>query len=212
EQKMVPTTRMGIMAELRSIFIKAKDYMKNEKRKFDPKREALIPVIEKKVPLRVHVHTARDITTFLNFAEEFDLNVIFDHATEAHLVKEKLLNVPIVYGPIVFSRRGTELKNLNSSNLKYMKGLLFSLTTDHPTIPIQYLDLLAGLSIGEGFSEKEALSLITINAAKILGMDDRIGSVEPGKDADIVIASDHPLKVSSRIEKVLIDGKIILSN
>ena len=209
EQKMVPTTRMGIMAELRSIFIKAKDYMKNEKKKFDPKLEALIPVIEKKVPLRVHVHTARDITTFLNFAEEFDIDVIFDHATEAHLVKEKLSDVPIVYGPIVFSRRGTELKNLNSSNLKYMKGLLFSLTTDHPTIPIQYLDLLAGLSIGEGFSEKEALSLITINAARILGMDDRIGSVEPGKDADIVVLSGKPFDPETKVLYTIVDGEIV---
>ena len=209
EQKMVPTTRMGIMAELRSIFIKAKDYMKNEKKKFDPKLEALIPVIKKKVPLRVHVHTARDITTFLNFAEEFDIDVIFDHATEAHLVKEKLSDVPIVYGPIVFSRRGTELKNLNSSNLKYMKALLFSLTTDHPTIPIQYLDLLAGLSIGEGFSEKEALSLITINAARILGMDDRIGSVEPGKDADIVVLSGKPFDPETKVLYTIVDGEIV---
>jgi len=209
EQKMVPTTRMGIMAELRSTFIKAKDYMKNEKKKFDPKLEALIPVIEKKIPLRVHVHTARDITTFLNFAKEFDIDVIFDHATEAHLVKEKLSDVPIVYGPVVFSRRGTELKNLNSSNLKYMKALLFSLTTDHPTIPIQYLDLLAGLSIGEGFSEKEALSLITINAAKILGMDDRIGSVEPGKDADIVILSGKPFDPETKVLYTIVDGEIV---
>lgn len=208
EQKMVPTTRMGIMAELRNIFIKAKDYITGKNKKYDPKLEALVPVIEKKIPLRVHIHTARDIITFLNFAEEFDLKVIFDHATEAYLIKEKLLDVPIVYGPIVFSRRGTELKNLDSSNLKYMKNLLFSITTDHPTIPIQYLDLLAGLAISEGFSEKEALSLITINPAKILGMEDQIGSIEPGKDADILILSGRPFDPETRVLYTIINGEI----
>jgi len=208
EKKMTPTTRMGIIAELRSIFTKAREYLAKKDKKYDPKLEALITVIEKRIPVRVHVHTVRDILAILRFAKEFDLNVILDHATEAYALKEELKDIPIVYGPIVFSKRGTELANLDSSNLKLMKDFQFALTTDHPTIPIQYLDLLAGLAVSEGFSEKEALALITTKAARILGVDDRVGSVEPGKDADLVVLSGKPFEPDTQVIYTIIDGEI----
>jgi len=208
EKKLTPTTRMGIMAELRNIFTRAKEYSTKKDKKYDPKLEALMAVIKKEIPIRVHVHTVRDILAILRFAKEFDLEVILDHATEAYILKEELKDIPIVYGPIVFSKRGTELANLDSSNLKFMKNLQFTLTTDHPTIPIQYLDLLAGLAVNEGFSLREALALITIKAARILGIDDRVGSVEPGKDADLVVLSGKPFEPDTQVIYTIVDGEI----
>jgi len=208
ERKMVPTTRMGIMAEIRSILLQAQRYMKNPNEKINPKLEAIIPVLKKEIPLRVHVHTLRDILAAKKLAEEFDIRIILDHATEAHLIKEELRDIPIVYGPIVFSRRGVELKNLDSSNLSQVKGLDFCLTTDHPTIPIQYLDLLAGLSLSEGFSLQEALSLITINAARILGIGDQTGSIEIGKDADLVVLSNRPFEPDTKVICTIVDGQV----
>ncbi|MDI3495309.1 MAG: hypothetical protein PWQ72_1436 [Pseudothermotoga sp.] len=208
EKKLTPTTRMGIMAELRSIFTRAKEYSDKKDKKYDPKLEALMAVINKEIPVRVHVHTVRDILAVLRFAKEFDLKVILDHATEAYLLKEELKDTSIVYGPVIFSKRGTELTNLDSSNLRLMKDLQFVLTTDHPTIPIQYLDLLAGLAVSEGFSLREALALITIKAAKILGIDDRVGSIEPGKDADLVVLSGKPFEPDTQVIYTIVDGEI----
>ncbi|AKI97815.1 hypothetical protein IX53_08335 [Kosmotoga pacifica] len=208
EQKLSPTTRMGIMSELRKMFLKAKEYSLKEEKNYDPKLEALVPVIEGKIPLRVHIHTARDIVSVLRFSQEFSIKVILDHATEAFLVKDELTDVPIVYGPIVFSKRGTELENLDSSNLSKIRELVFSITTDHPTIPIEYLDMLAGLATAEGYSISQALSLITVNAAKILGIDDRVGSIEPGKDADIVILSGEPFSPDTHVEYTIVDGEV----
>lgn len=208
EKKLTPTTRMGIMAELRSIFTRAKEYSDKKDKKYDPKLESLMAVINKEIPVRVHVHTVRDILAVLRFAKEFDLKVILDHATEAYLLKEELKDTSIVYGPVIFSKRGTELTNLDSSNLRLMKDLQFVLTTDHPTIPIQYLDLLAGLAVSEGFSLREALALITIKAAKILGIDDRVGSIEPGKDADLVVLSGKPFEPDTQVIYTIVDGEI----
>lgn len=196
------------MSELRKVFLKAKEYSLKEEKNYDAKLEALVPVIEGKIPLRVHVHTARDIVSVLRFSREFGIKVILDHATEAFLVKDELTDVPIVYGPTVFSKRGTELENLDSSNLSRIRGLVFSITTDHPTIPIEYLDMLAGLATAEGYSIRQALSLITLNAAKILGIDDRVGSIEPGKDADIVILSGEPFGPDTHVEYAIVDGEV----
>lgn len=212
ERKMVPTTRMGIIAEIRSLFKQTLQYMNGSNEKTNPRLEALIPVLNKEIPLRVHVHTLRDIVAALKIAQEFDLKIVLDHATEAYNLKDQLKDVPIVYGPIVFSRRGVELKNLDSSNLSKMKGLNFCLTTDHPTIPIQYLDLMAGLSMAEGFSLQEALSLITINAAKILGIDDHTGSVEVGKYADLVVLSDKPFEPDTRVICTIVGGQVYWGN
>jgi|YNPBryulayer2012_1023412.scaffolds.fasta_scaffold00191_17 imidazolonepropionase-like amidohydrolase len=210
EQKAVPTTRMGIVAELRAILTKAKEYAESEKKdKKDPKLEALIPLLKGQIPLRVHVHVERDIQTVLRLANEFGIRVVLDHATEAYMLSDSLQDVPIVYGPTVFARRGVELKNLDSANLSKMKGLQFSLTTDHPTIPIQYLDLLCSLALAHGYSLKEALQLVTINAARVLGLEGRIGSVEVGKDADLVLLSGAPLAPETKVLMTIIDGEIV---
>lgn len=210
EQKSVPTTRMGIMAELRAILTRAKEYAESGgSAKKDPKLEALLPVIKKEIPLRVHVHTVRDIRAALRLADEFDLRIVLDHATEAHMLVDELQNVPIVYGPVVFAKRGVELKNLDDANLSKMKKLRFCLTTDHPTIPIQYLDLLCSLALSHGYTLNEAIQLVTINAAKILGLQDKIGSIEIGKDADLILLSAPPLTPEARVLMTIVDGKIV---
>lgn len=210
EQKLVPTTRMGIIAELRAILSKTKEYMESGgKDKKDPKLEALVPLLRGEIPLRVHVHTVRDIDTVLKLADEFGLKIILDHATEAYALSDSLKDVLIVYGPIVFARGGTELKNLDSANVSKMKNLNFCLTTDHPTIPIQYLDLLSSLTLANGYSLGEALQLITINAARILGIEDKVGSIEVGKDADLVLLSGEPLLAETKVLMTIIDGEIM---
>ncbi len=151
----------------------------------------------------------QDIDTVLRLADEFGLKIILDHATEAYVLSDSLKHVPIVYGPIVFARRGTELKNLDSANVSKMKNLNFCLTTDHPTIPIQYLDLLSSLVLAYGYSLKEALQLITINAARILRIEDRVGSIEVGKDADLVLLSGEPLLAETKVLMTIIDGEIV---
>ncbi|MEJ5228780.1 MAG: amidohydrolase family protein [Pseudothermotoga sp.] len=212
EQKLPPTTRMGIVSQIRSILMQTKRYMKSVDREFNPKLEALIPLLEKRIPLRVHAHTVRDILVAKRLAEEFDINIVLDHATEFYEVKEQMKDVPVVYGPIVFAQRGTELRNLDVSNLSKMGDANFCLTTDHPTIPIQYLDLIAGLSMAEGFSMSKALALITINAAKVLGVDERVGSVEIGKDADLVVLSGKPFEPDTKVVCTIVDGQVFWGN
>lgn len=209
ENKLSPTTRMGIISSLRELFRRGKEYLVNSEGKYNPELEAVLPVLRGEKCLRVHVHTSRDILSVINLAREFNLKIVFDHATEAYAVKEQIGDIPIVYGPPVFSKRGTELKNLDIVNLGKMKGLMFSITTDHPTIPIQYLILLAGLSVSEGFSYEDALSLITIKAARVLGIDKRVGSLEIGKDADIVILDGEPFDPRTQVSYTIINGKIL---
>jgi len=216
--KMIPTTRMGIFASIRSILVKTMEYMdrkeKGEKIPIDLKLEALADVLKGKIPVRIHVHTVRDIINIIRVLEDFNVRrIVLDHATESYIVADMLKekHIPVVLGPIVFSRRGVELKNLSSKiPVKlYEKGVLFSLTTDHPTIPIQYLTLLAGVAVGEGLPYMEALKAITINPAKILGLDNDIGSIEPGKEADLALFSDDPLDPTSKVSLTIINGEVV---
>ena len=140
---------------------------------------------------------------------------ILVHGTEAYMVPDllKKYNIPVILGPIIFSKRGIELRNLDSNIplLLYNNGILFSLTTDHPTIPIQYLSLMASVAVGEGLPKEEALKAITINAARIIGLNANLGSLEPGKDADIVLFDGDPLDPRSKVVYTIIDGEIVYS-
>lgn len=222
EQKKMPVTRMGSAALLRETFVNALNYKnkrqdnleKNTVFEKDIKMEILCEVLDKKIPLRAHAHRADDIMTAIRIAKEFDLDIVIDHCTEGHLISKELtkLEVPVVVGPSLTSRSKPELKNLSfkTAGILANKGVKVALMTDHPVIPLQYLPVCAALAVREGMKEEDALKAITINAAEIIGIQDRVGSLKPGKDADIVIWDNYPLDIiNAQPCYVLIDGKIV---
>lgn len=224
-QKKMPTTRMATAALLRETLVSAKNYAEKLKLgKKDPdklpdrdlKMEAMLPVISREIPLLIHAHRADDILTGLRIADEFNIKVILQHATEGYKITEELKkrNIPAVIGPTLISRAKVELKDnsLKTAGILARAGIKVAIMTDHPIVPIQYLPLLAALAVKGGMDENEALKAITINPAQILGIADRVGSLEPGKDADIIVLSGHPFDWRTRVELVLVNGEIVYSN
>jgi imidazolonepropionase-like amidohydrolase len=222
EKNKTPITRMATAALLREMLFKTVEYMskkdksaaKNEEGpEYNIKFESLIPVLRREIPLKAHAHRADDIYTAIRIAREFNLKLTLDHATEGHLMIDELKKekYPCIVGPNLAGRSKIELKNLSFKNpgLLSKNGIMVAIMTDHPVIPIQYLILCAALSVKDGMDEYEALKAITINPAKILGIDDRIGSIEKGKDADLVIMNGHPFDTFSTTETVLVDGEIV---
>jgi imidazolonepropionase-like amidohydrolase len=221
QQKKMPSTRMGTAALLRETLTKAKNYL--EKRKIalekgeffekDLKMEVLCELLEKKIPLRAHAHRADDIMTAIRIAREFDVEVVIEHCTEGHLIADELaeLGVPAVVGPSLTSRSKVELKDLSfkTAGILASRGVKVAIMTDHPVVPIQYLNVCAALAVKEGMKPEDALSAITINPAEIIGIADRVGSIEEGKDADIVIWDGFPLEIMSKPELVMIEGKVV---
>ncbi|MCL5290122.1 MAG: amidohydrolase [Eubacteriales bacterium] len=221
KEKKAPSTRMASAGILREALARAEDYLgkresAGEKQLTDRdlKMEAIGRVLKKEVPLRLHAHRADDIMTAVRIAREFKIDLVIEHCTEGHLVAEYLasLNVPAVIGPIITNRAKPEMQGLSLGTAMVMaeKGMRFAIMTDHPVVPVQYLAASAGFAAKGGLPEERALKSITIDAAEILGLACRLGSIEPGKDADIVIFSGHPFDVRSRAEKVYIDGKVVL--
>jgi imidazolonepropionase-like amidohydrolase len=221
EKQKSPTTRMATAATLREILFKTIEYMsKKEKAEaknedgpdYNLRYESLIPVIRGEIPLKAHAHRADDIYTAIRIAKEFNLKLTLDHVTEGYLMLDELKRekYPCIVGPNLTMRSKIELKNLSFENAGILSknGIMVALMTDHPVIPIQYLILCAALSVKEGMEEYEALKAITINPATILGIADRVGSIEEGKDADIVIMSGHPFDTFSTTDLVLVDGEI----
>lgn len=221
QQKKMPSTRMGTAALLREALTKAKNYLEKkkiamEKGEFfekDLKMEVLCDVLEKKIPLRAHAHRAFDIMTAIRIAKEFDVHIVIEHCTEGHLIADELaeLGVPAVVGPSLTSRSKIELKDLSfrTAGILANRGVKVAIMTDHPVIPVQYLNVCAGLAVREGMKVEDALAAITINAAEIIGIQDRVGSLEEGKDADIVVWDGFPLEVMSKPKLVIIDGKVV---
>lgn len=222
EKKQSPTTRMATAAILREQLFKARAYNEklerakldpDKKPEFDMKMEALVQVIRREIPLKAHAHRADDIFTALRIAKEFDVDITLDHCTEGHLIADELAREGkyVINGPHLTERSKYELKNktFKTPAALWKAGIKFSITTDHPVIPIQYLPICAGLAARDGLDEMEALKAITINAAEILGINDRVGSLEKGKDADIVIFEGHPFELACRTYAVLIDGKVV---
>ncbi len=223
EQKKMPMTRMAIAALLRQAFIDTQDYLaKKEKAEKDDDvierdlgLENLSLVLDKKIPLRAHAHRADDIMTALRIADEFDLDIIIEHGTEGHKITEELIkrHIPVVVGPSLANRAKVELAEISWKTAVQLNeaGLLVALTTDHPETPIQYLPVCAGLAVKYGMKEEDALKAVTLNPARILKLDQRLGSLETGKDADFVVMSGHPLDWRSQVEEVYINGKRIFS-
>ncbi|MFC3885367.1 amidohydrolase [Bacillus songklensis] len=202
-------TRMGIMGMLREAFYSAK-YCDNVE---DLRIKPLIQALKKEIPVRIHAHRADDILSALRFSDEFDLDVRIEHCTEGHLIAEELKgrNLKVCVGPTLTRRSKIELKNKSWKTYQTLveHGVEVSITTDHPYTPIQYLNICASLAVREGLDEQKALEGITINPAKNLRVDDRIGSLEKGKDADIVLWSHHPLHYLAKPVLTMINGKIL---
>ncbi|MCR4436224.1 MAG: amidohydrolase [Clostridiales bacterium] len=224
ERKQTPTTRMATAALLRENLIKAREYKElmekynhdmenNDKPEFDIKMEALLGVLEGKIPLKAHAHREDDILTAIRIAKEFGVNLTIEHCTEGHLITDILREegVSVIVGPSLTERSKIELKNqtLKTPGILANAGIPVAIMTDHPCVPIQYLSLCAALAVREGMKEEDALKAITINAARITGIDDRVGSLEVGKDADIVLFDGHPFELRSRVKTTIINGNIV---
>jgi len=216
------TSRMTTAFKLREALAKAKEYMEkkeaagddlSKRPALDMKCEALIPVLKGEMPLKAHAHATDDIFTALRIAKEFGTKITLEHVTEGHLIVKELAkeNVPLAVGPSLTSASKFELRNKSwtTPGVLAKAGCQVSIITDSPVIPQEYLPLCAGLAVHAGMDPFAALQAITINAAKHAGVEDRVGSLEVGKDADIVITDGCPFEVSTKVECVLIDGKVI---
>jgi imidazolonepropionase-like amidohydrolase len=209
-----PTTRMGIMALIRTNLEMASRFLDGSKPITDERErlkiEALFPLLRREIPAHIHVHSANDILQVMRFAEEFRFDPILIHATESHLVVDKISerNVPVIFGPMIFPRRGSELKNLTIKTPSVLEenNVLFAISTDHPCTPIEYLSLNAGIAMSEGL--KDGLKTITSNPAKIAGIWDSVGSLEKGKAGDVAIFENDPLETDSKILYTIVDGQI----
>jgi imidazolonepropionase-like amidohydrolase len=222
EQHKTPSTRLGTAAVIRCALVEAGNYLSkldSEQRKpegergpvgRDLKLEALGWVLRREIPWRQHCHRADDIATAMRIAEEFGYDLVIDHGTEAHLLADIIAakGIPVVLGPLLTSRSKVEVRNRSLANpgLLDRAGVTFALTTDHPVVPINFLPHQAALAVKEGLAWATAVRALTIHPARIAGIDDRLGSLEPGKDADLVIWSGDPLDVLSRVERAFIGG------
>lgn len=224
EKKTTPMTRMGIAAEMRKAFLLANQYIakKEEALKigdpskmppFDMKYEALIPLMNREIPLKAHVHRTDDIFTAIRIAKEFNLRLSLEHCTDGHLIAAQLAeeNIPAIVGPSFGHRTKFELKNktFDTAGILANAGVKVAITTDSPVIPIHHLPLCAALAVKSGMNEWDALRAITITAAQIAEIDSWVGSLSIGKDADIVVWNQHPFNTQSSPELVLINGKFI---
>lgn len=217
DKDQVPSTRMGIAALLRETLYEAKQYVQDKENGMlqsdDFQMESWIPVFRRQIPLKVHAHRADDILTAIRIAGEFDVDITIDHGTESHLIVDeiKASGFPVIVGPELTSRSKIEVKNMNFRTNKVLSeaGILFSVTTDHPVTMIQYLPLCVGIAVKNGLSVEEGLKAITLNAARICRVDNRVGSLKKGKDADISIFTGNPMEVFTETLYTIIDGKVV---
>ena len=213
-----PVTRMAIAAILREELFKAKQYKEqkeqgNDDFKEDFRLEPWLPVLSGEIPLKAHVHRADDIFTAIRIAKEYGLRITLDHCSEGHLIAEKLVEAgyPAIVGPDFSSRSKIEVQNMafKTAGILSKEGVPVAICTDHPVTLIQSLPLCAGMAVKAGLSFEDGLKAITINPAKICGVADRVGSIEPGKDADIAIFDGNPMEIATRTLYTIIDGKIV---
>jgi len=221
DRKEMPSTRLGTAAVIRTALVDALNYQDKIENPTaerpvvarDLNLEALLLVLRREIPWRQHCHRADDIATAMRIAAEFGYDLVIDHGTEAHLLADKIAaaGIPVIIGPLFTSRAKVELRNRSLANPGRLAaaGVTIALTTDHPVVPINFLIHQATLAVKEGLDRETALRAVTINPARIIGCADRIGSLTPGKDADIVIWSGDPLDVMSRAELAFQNGREI---
>ena len=218
EKNQSPSTRMAVAALLRKTFVETENYLakKNSKKDDEPferdlKYEALIPVLQGELPLKTHAHRADDIMTALRIAREFSLKLTVEHCTEGHKVAEELAKagVPAVVGPSMTTRSKVEVRERDFKTAAVLAeaGVTVAIMSDHPVVPVHNLTFYAALTAKAGLPREEAFRAITINPARILGIDDRVGSLEEGKDADLVVFSEDPFEMSAEVEAVFISGE-----
>ena len=221
ERHETPTTRMATAAIIRENLAKAVEYREKleraaqdeeeDKPDYDAKLEALLPVIRGELPVHIHAHRADDMATGIRICKEFGLKYVLVHGTEGHLIPDLLAQegAGVITGPSLTDRSKPELANLTIENPAILAraGVPVAICTDHPVIPIQYLPICAALAVRGGLEPEEALAAITIHPARLAGLDKRVGSLEPGKDADIVVTTGHPLDWNGKVRYVFIGGK-----
>jgi imidazolonepropionase-like amidohydrolase len=219
EKGKTPSTRLGVAAVLREAFVAAQNYRTKTAKDEPPDRdlalETLVRVLDGELLWDQHTHRADDIATAIRIAEEFGYRLVVNHGTEGHLVADLLAekNIPVIFGPMFTSRVKVELRNrtMRAAGIMAKAGVKLAITTDHPVVPIHFLVHQATLAVKEGLDRATALRALTANPAEILRLDDRVGSLRPGLDGDIVVWSGDPLDVMSRALRVFIDGREVYS-
>lgn len=219
-----PVTRMATAAVIREGLYKAKKYLddlkafekdseNNDEPEFDMKNQALIPLLKGEISAHFHCHRADDMFTAIRIAKEFNIKPVLVHATEGHLIADILAkeNVSAVSGPVICDRCKPEMKDLDIKNTAKLtnSGVKTGICTDHPVIPVQYLPASAAMAVKGGLSVQQALEAITINAAYVSGIADRVGMVKAGLDADLQLYHENPLELLSEPEMVMINGNVI---
>lgn len=202
-------TRMGIMGMLREAFYEAMNCENPDTLRIAP----LVKALKREIPVRIHAHRADDIMSAIRFAEEFNLDLRIEHCTEGHLIADELSgkNLKVCVGPTLTRRSKVELKNKSWKTYQELTNhdVEVSITTDHPYTPIQYLNICAAVAVREGLSEQKALEGITIIPAKNLRIADCLGSIDEGKDADLVLWSHHPFHFLAKPQWTMINGAIV---
>jgi imidazolonepropionase-like amidohydrolase len=218
DKKQLPSTRQGVAAVIRDAMTKAQDYRakraaaaeKGDPFERDNTSEVLVRVLDGELPWCQHTHRADDIATAIRLADEFGYRLIVNHATEGFLLADMLAEreIPCIVGPMFTTRSKVELRERTLANPGQLAnaGVLVALTTDHPVVPINFLVHQATLAVKEGMSRADALRSITVNPARIMGLDDRVGSLREGLDGDVVIWDGDPLDVMSRALQVFVSG------
>lgn len=213
-----PATRMATAAVIRETLTQALNYDSNRAQAdgpgFDARLDALRPVVAGRLSAHFHAHRADDIVTAVRLSKEFGLDLTVVHGTEGHLIADFLAKegIPVVTGPFLMDRGKPELGRLTMENTAILAraGVRVAICTDHPETPIGLLPLCAAMAARAGLDPEEALAAITVNAARILGVGDRLGSLAPGRDADLVVMDGHPFQWDSKVVHVLIDGQEVI--
>lgn len=216
----IPSTRMGIASLIREELFLARQYFDAERSGGGGQKtfgmECYRDLFEGRIPLKAHVHRTDDIFTAIRIAKEFGLGLTLDHCTEGHLIAEEIAQsgYPAIVGPSLASRTKDEVSrsDFKTAGILHKAGVTVALTTDHPVSRIQYLPLCAALAVKEGMDEWAALRAITIDAARICRVDDRLGSLKPGKDADLVLFDGNPLEIAATLRTTIINGEIVWQN
>jgi len=218
--KKAPITRMGTAALLRELLYKTQRYIADKEEgknpAFDMKLEAMIPVLKGEIPLKAHAHRSDDILTSIRIAKEFGVKLTLDHCTDGSCIAEELAaeGYPAFVGPTLGGKSKIELqpKNFQTPGVLNKAGVKVSIITDAPVIPLQNLPMCAGLAAKAGLDMEEAWKAITINPAESIGIGDRVGSLEVGKDGDVIIWTEDPLKnIGGHSYIAVIEGKVVYS-